>query len=675
MEIYGHIDSQFKDYQIGEEELAISAYNEAEATGLEFVEISKPVSVAEVCEKDKECELDWVFNFHGLKSYKVLVGNLIAVEIKSEFVDVLKAVKDNCFLYTAAGWGWLVDRNVHTVDILGECKQVWIAEYAELSDLTVSSFLTVDGLRILSIFPDACSIRSLKARCVSTMELLDNVHRDYVNKHKFVDGDVLAVPSVAGSGKTTMLLTLSKIHKNKRVLYLAFNKNLVTEIKDKIKKGKISNMEAYTFDALCYRLYCIKVGGEPRFVELKPYNIAQYVSWFQDKPYKLKNVYCKHFSKFCTDAESTTMESWCLRFLKRKDAILEKLWTAALAFQLTTYETIRKMAFINKWFEGFIDKNYDIVMGDETQDFDMIMLKMLLNDTKCPKVFVGDPKQSIYDFRGCINAFKFMPTDATIVEFYSTFRIGEPACSQLRAKIPDLWMISKAVGGRKTDIGGYVESGEKAVWLFRTWRLLFQTARNTPGTWIYGWDAQVARMRALHAKLANSWSVIDESEFEDDLPQFLKSITKEELDLLISDVERNCVMITDARYKMYTVHSYKGMEDDVVRMASDITIEHENLYYVSITRGMKKTVVDNEEVASVGDDLSTGCTGKGECIKQCLHKPHLKADYGPTGYCPSICKFKCVPMKCMFYSTCKQRRPQHILDQSKGQCFDCRVGI
>jgi hypothetical protein len=371
-----------------------------------------------------------------------------------------------------------------------------------------------------------------------------------------------------------------------------------------------------------------------------------------------------------------TIEEWSLRVLKRKDAMLEKLWLAATTFQLTTYETIRKMAFINKWFSGFIDANYDIVMGDETQDFDMIMLKMLLNDSRCPKVFVGDPKQSIYDFRGCINAFNFMPEHTTVVEFYSTFRIGEPACSEIRAKIPGLWMISKAQ--RKTVIGGYVENDEKAVWLFRTWRLLFQTTRNTPGSWIYGWENQVKRMRVLHDKLANSWSVIDVDEFEDDLPAFLKSITKSELDQLIQDVEKNCVTFEEARYKMYTIHSYKGMENDIVRMASDISLDHENLYYVSITRCMKKCVIDNEEVKvadGANDTISNGCTGKGTCIKQCFHKPHLKSEYGPTGYCPSVCVYKCVPVKCMFYTTCKQKRPQHILDQSKGQCFDCMVGI
>ena len=41
-----------------------------------------------------------------------------------------------------------------------------------------------------------------------------------------------------------------------------------------------------------------------------------------------------------------------------------------------------------------------MIMIDETQDFDLIMLNILLNDTTIPKIFVGDPKQSIYQFRG-----------------------------------------------------------------------------------------------------------------------------------------------------------------------------------------------------------------------------------------------------------------------------------
>ena len=35
--------------------------------------------------------------------------------------------------------------------------------------------------------------------------------------------------------------------------------------------------------------------------------------------------------------------------------------------------------------KDFIDNTFHLIMIDETQDFDMIMLKMLLNDTKIPK--------------------------------------------------------------------------------------------------------------------------------------------------------------------------------------------------------------------------------------------------------------------------------------------------
>ena len=71
------------------------------------------------------------------------------------------------------------------------------------------------------------------------MYLLDDIHRKHVNNHIFNKNDIVAIKSVAGSGKTTTLLNLSKIHNNKKILYIAFNKSLITEIKDKIKKQNI----------------------------------------------------------------------------------------------------------------------------------------------------------------------------------------------------------------------------------------------------------------------------------------------------------------------------------------------------------------------------------------------------------------------------------------------------
>lgn len=668
----------FSDYEL-EGGLPISAYDIEEGVGIQV--LSNSATADSVKATDALAELDWIVDCSKQFSCLVTVGNLIVAEITdSALIEPVNAIKDNCFIWTKHGWGWLVDRGAHMIEVSGVLRKCWIAEACTFDDTGFKRYLNEQGQTLLSDVSTSSPIKTVYARSVSAMELLDTVHRDYVYKHNFVKGDVLAVSSVAGSGKTTMLLKLATVHKSKRVLYLAFNKSLVTEISGKIKKGNINNMRAMTFDSLMWHLFMQRNGAcgfDPKLIELKPYNIGQYVQWLQDKGFKLKQYYCKNFQRFCLDTEYTDIGQWSMKVLNKKDAVLEKLWLAAKTFQLVSFDTIRKLAFIDKWFKGYIDDKFDIVLCDETQDFDMNMLRMLLDDTTLPKVFVGDPKQSIYGFRGCINAFQHMPANCTLIEFYSTFRIGDPACALIRGRIPNLWMISKAPGGRLTTIGGgFSDWSNGAVWLFRSWRALFQTARITHGIWVYGFDTKLTQIRNLHSKLNSSWSVAsDDDEFEDDLPKFLKSITKDELEALISDIERNLVLEAEAKWKMYTVHSYKGMENDYVRMASDITLEDANLYYVAITRGMKQIILDVGEVDTVTTAtlVTSGCSGDGRCLKQCLHKQHIKTHYGSVGYCPSSCVHKCVPEKCMFWSQCKQLRPKFMLD--KRQCFDCRIGI
>jgi superfamily I DNA/RNA helicase len=92
---------------------------------------------------------------------------------------------------------------------------------------------------------------------------------------------------------------------------------------------------------------------------------------------------------------------------------------------------------------------------------------------------------------------------------------------------------------------------------------------------------------------------IDKVKFEDDLPKFLSSINSYQLEKLIENIQNNSVSYKDSICKLYTIHSYKGMEDDNIRMADDIDINNygdsrieENLYYVAITRGMKKIIMN-----------------------------------------------------------------------------------
>ena len=85
----------------------------------------------------------------------------------------------------------------------------------------------------------------------------------------------------------------------------------------------------------------------------------------------------------------------------------------------------------------------------------------------------------------------------------------------------------------------------------------------------------------------------DDDKFEDDLPKFLTSITSQQLENLLNNINTNIVNFEDSIVKFYTTHSNKGMENEIIRLANDIDIiEDENIYYVAITRGMKKILID-----------------------------------------------------------------------------------
>jgi ATP-dependent exoDNAse (exonuclease V) beta subunit len=259
--------------------------------------------------------------------------------------------------------------------------------------------------------------------------------------------------------------------------------------------------------------------------------------------------------------------------------------------ELITFESLRKLSLMQHWFKLFIDSTYDMVMIDETQDFDIMMLRMLLDDTTIPKIFVGDPKQSIYEWRGCINGFNYMPSTALIVEFYSTFRVGDPACERIRQQFRDCWMISKSINSTILSTDITLLDGLNYTYLFRTWRNLLKHAQTTQDIWIHGYDEQLRKIRNKH-RLLHSGFEFDNDEYDDDLPKFLKSLSGNELEELILNIENNIVNKDDAKYKLYTVHSYKGLEADNIRISNDVSKDDENLYYVALTRGMKHIIQD-----------------------------------------------------------------------------------
>jgi superfamily I DNA/RNA helicase len=439
------------------------------------------------------------------------------------------------------------------------------------------------------------TIPIIYGRCKRSMLKLDRIYRKYVSKYKFKKNEIMAIKSVAGSGKTTTLLDLAMKHKKKKILYLAFNKSLICDIRTKINEQKINNLYPSTFDALMRNIYIDHYQKEPQIVILTAHTISQEIEYFQGKYYTVRNYYSKWFNKFCNQTEYNDINKYAINKIGVKKPLLEKVWNCIKQDRFQTFDSIRKQVHMNHISKNYIDKNYDMIFIDEAQDFDNIMLQILLNDTTIPKIFVGDQKQSIYQWRGCINAFERLPKTSKIIEFYSTFRIGEPACSKIRDQFNNCWMIS---GNKKQTTLEYNKTIEgNYVYLFRSWRYLLQTAQTISNVWINNYARQIDYIKRLHKKLQISdLSEDDKSEFSDDLPAFLIKMTYDELDELINNIENNIVDKDKSECQMYTIHSYKGMENDIVRIYNDIDISKEdNLYYVALTRGCKRIIVDFDE--------------------------------------------------------------------------------
>lgn len=572
----------------------VDAYDSTSDIGIEFQ--NSPISAEAVISRDATTYLHWVFNVANQYIRKVKIGKRVVCEIPhSSWEAAVKVVKNRVYLDTGCReWIYLEDRESYRVEVEGSVRHVWIGtpcSFNELYESCLQNIITNEGIEYFNgRTADIQTVPVMNARCKNSMHLLDDIHRAYVYKHKFKPNDILAIKSVAGSGKTTTLLELAKVHSKRKILYLAFNKALIDDISVKIKKQGITNLYPVTVHALARRAYVSVKKFDPDYIQLTPGNIHTVDPWFNGKPYDIKRKTVKLYTDFCRSIMLSPQQF-------SPSNLLTMLWNRTLQGNLITQDSILKLCFMNKWLKGYIDSTYEMIMIDETQDFDMVMLKIMLEHTTIPKIFVGDPMQSIYQWRGCINGFNYLPLSALTVEFYSTFRVGDPACERIRQKFKNCWMISKAKC--ETFLTEDVKTLEgEYTYLFRSWRKLLTTAQNTKNIWIYNFENKVNTMRKMHPGLRKSRGGVEE-DFEDDLPAFLRSLTEYQLEDMITTIEENTTTKEEAKYKFYTIHSYKGLEDENVRIADDIEDkygEDVNLYYVALTRGMKVIVEDTAHV-------------------------------------------------------------------------------
>ena len=234
----------------------------------------------------------------------------------------------------------------------------------------------------------------------------------------------------AGSGKSTVLISrienLVNVHKipEKDILAISFTNKTATELKKKLKKMDLANVNVGTFHAVCGRI-----------LTQEGYTIKLIQGWQADNFLKSvdKNVnvddvksfisYQKNCKKSYTDTfvhkESEYNENELRAFFKA----YETMKTKAGVYDFDDYLTL----CLDVLLKNKGKYTFDFILVDEHQDSNLVQNMILQELCQSGNMFcLFDPRQAIYSWRAgnieyCLNFEKYW-NNPTIINLYKNYR-------------------------------------------------------------------------------------------------------------------------------------------------------------------------------------------------------------------------------------------------------------
>lgn len=236
--------------------------------------------------------------------------------------------------------------------------------------------------------------------------------------YDFVEHGVgnLVVEAAAGAGKTTTLLEILKLlPSDKKILFCAFNKDIVKEIQKRVSKEQ-TNVDIRTVHSLGLKMlqrnFSDKEIGinEDKYRQFIVNNINE-ISTIDIKllKYRDKQRYIDNLCKLSDFARYNLCETYndVLKIVDRYgiDIIADEIEATVdiLEWGKTFIDEVDYTDMIwlpNVLFLKPLGLQYDYILGDEVQDFSICQRELLL---KCRKIntrmfFLGDKNQCLYSF-------------------------------------------------------------------------------------------------------------------------------------------------------------------------------------------------------------------------------------------------------------------------------------
>lgn len=236
--------------------------------------------------------------------------------------------------------------------------------------------------------------------------------------------DTIKVLAGAGCGKTSTLVEYGR-RWPARGLYLAFNRSIADEAGRRFP----AIIETRTAHSFAYRALDVGRRGNviPRFrhEHLRAFdNMIDAVPAMADR--QVRTAILHTINSFLIDAGSKIRADHCnladpkqgLAVRKMARAIVKKLLRIDQHDLPITHDVYLK-AF-ELWHQ--IEGRFDYLLLDEAQDLNPVLIS-IAQKSALPTVVVGDPYQSIYRFRGAVDAMDAFPVEAMALT--KSWRFGE----------------------------------------------------------------------------------------------------------------------------------------------------------------------------------------------------------------------------------------------------------
>jgi hypothetical protein len=472
---------------------------------------------------------------------------------------------------------------------------------------------------------------------------------------KFKTGRPLKITAFAGTGKTSTLIQMARTRRS-RGLYLAFNKAIALEAKDKFP----ATVECRTIHSLAFGAVARSYRSTDKLADtLYPQTLAQSAR----KPLRdfgptlsLNSIQQAHLllatiKRFCQsmDPEIGTGHVPQIGRLQAQDGPTlgeVRTWAVKAAKAIWARMTDRNDelpmghdGYLKLWAMKQPKLNVEYVLLDEAQDTNQVVLG-LLQKQPCQIVYVGDRYQQIYEWRGAVNAMEQLVgcDEASLTQ---SFRFGAPIAGAASLVLNMLGEKQTLRGNPEVDSSVVIESTPTRAILARTNAALIVellgAVRGRQRPFIVGGTGELARLLSDAGELKKgnpstspelfgfrNWREVADFADTDEgesLRTFVQLVQQHDERTLLDVVQNTHGNESTAQLILSTAHKAKGREWESVRLARDFAKAGANgkwafneaesrLFYVAMTRARRYLAVDAEQLTHFTVKPGDGSTRK-----------------------------------------------------------------